>query len=75
MSRLYFNESPQVTLWREKCEKLQEELDCAIDQLETLACCKYYAEKRLEEEKNKVEQMIRFNTLPWWKKMFYKFEV
>ena len=72
MSRLYFNESPQVTMWREKCEKLQEELDCAIDQLETLACCKYYAEKRLEEVKNK---MIRFNSLPWYKKMFFKFDV
>ena len=72
MSKYYFNENPQATQWREKYEKLQEELDCAIDQLETLACCKVYTEERLEAVKDKI---MKFNRLPWYKKMFYKFEI
>ena len=72
MTRYYFNENPQATQWREKYEKLQEELDCAIDQLETLACCKVYTEERLEAVKDKI---MKFNRLPWYKKMFYKFEI
>lgn len=67
----YYNENPQVTQWREKYEKLQEELDCAIDQLETMACCKAYTEERLESVKDEIK---RFNALPWYKKMFYKFK-
>lgn len=72
MTRYYFNENPQVALWRKKCEKLQEELDCAIDQLETMACCKVYAEERLDASKDKI---MKFNQLPWYKKMFYKFKI
>ena len=72
MTRYYFNENPQAIQWREKYEKLQEELDCAIDQLETLACCKVYTEERLEAVKDKI---MKFNRLPWYKKMFYKFEL
>jgi len=72
MSKYYFNENPQVTQWMEKYEKLQEELDCTIDQLETMACCKVYTEERLESVKDKIK---RFNALPWYKKMFYKFEL
>ena len=72
MTRYYFNENPQVTQWRKKCEKLQEELDCAIDQLETLACGRVYTEELLEELKDEIKN---FNRLPWYKKMFYKFEV
>lgn len=75
MTRYYFNENPQVTQWRKKCEKLQEELDFAIDQLETTACCMSYTEERLEKERDKVKQMARFTSLPWYKKMFFKFEV
>lgn len=72
MSRYYHNENPQVRHWMGKCALLQEELDCAIDQLETMACCKGYTEKRLEELKYEIK---RFNVLPWYKKMFYKFDV
>jgi hypothetical protein len=72
MTRYYFNENPQVNQWREKYEKLQEELDCAIDQLETLACCKVYTEERLEAVKDKI---MNFNRLPWYKKMFFKIKV
>ena len=72
MSKYYFNENPQVAQWREKYEKLEEELDCAIDQLETLACCKVYTEERLEAVKDKI---MNFNRLPWYKKMFFRFDV
>ena len=72
MTKKYYNENPQVSHWRDKYEKLQEELDCAIDQLETMACCKVYTEERLESVKDKIK---RFNALPWWRKMFYKFEI
>ena len=68
----YYNENPQVTQWREKYEKLQEELDCAIDQLETLACGRVYTEEIQEELKDKI---MNFNRLPWYKKMFFKFEI
>ena len=71
MSKYYFNENPQVTQWREKYEKIEEELDCAIDQLETLACGRVYTEEILEELKDKI---MKFNRLPWYKKMFFKFE-
>ena len=72
MARYYFNENPQVRHWMGKYAMLQEELDCAIDQLETMACCKVYTEERLESVKDKIK---RFNALPWWRKMFYKFEI
>lgn len=72
MSKYYFNENPQATQWREKYEKLEEELDCAIDQLETLACCKVYTEEILEELKDKI---MNFNRLPWYRKCFFKFDV
>jgi hypothetical protein len=68
----YYNENPQVTQWREKYEKLENELDCAIDQLETMACCKVYIEERLQALKDKI---MRFNSLPWYKKMYYKFRL
>lgn len=72
MTRYYFNENPQVTQWRKKCEKLQEELDFAIYQFETLACGRVYTEELLEELKDEIKN---FNRLPWYKKMFFKFEV
>ena len=72
MTRYYFNENPQATQWREKYEKLQEELDCAIDQLETMACGRVYTEEILEELKDKI---MNFNRLPWYRKCFFKFDV
>jgi hypothetical protein len=71
-SKRYYNENPQVSQWKEKCEILQEELDYAIDRLETLACCNVYTEGRLQAVKDKI---MKFNRLPWYKKMFFKFEV
>ncbi len=59
MTRYYFNENPQVTYWRELREKNLEYSKKAI-----LLIDKSYRKKLSE-----------FNKLPWYKKMFYKFEV
>lgn len=59
MTRYYFNENPQVTALKEAHEKEIKNLKKAI-----LIVDKTYR-KELEE----------FNLLPWWKKMFFKFEL
>lgn len=58
-SKRYYNENPQVTALKEAHEKEIKNLKKAI-----LIVDKTYR-KKLEE----------FNLLPWWKKMFFKFDV
>jgi hypothetical protein len=72
MTRYYFNENPQVTLWREIAIKSQN------------AAMKY---QQIEEERDFYKREFKrfgefydnklseFNSLPWWRKMFYKFRV
>ena len=59
MSRLYFNENPQVTALKELREKDWDVMKKAI----------------LLLEKTYRKRMSDFNRLPWYKKMFYKFEL
>ena len=59
MSRLYFNESPQVTALKEAHEKELKNYKKAIITIDITY------RKLLKE----------FNSLPWWKKMFYKFKI
>ena len=59
MSKYYFNENPQVTALKELREKDWDVMKKAI--------------LLLEETYRK--RMSDFNKLPWYKKMFYKFEV
>ena len=58
-SKRYYNENPQVTALKELREKNLEYTKKAI-----LLIDKSYRKKLLE-----------FNKLPWYKKMFFKFEV
>lgn len=59
MTRYYFNENPQVTALKELWKK---DLECANKAI--LVIDKSYRKKLSE-----------FNKLPWYKKMFFKFEV
>ena len=59
MSRYYFNENPQVTALKELLEKDWDVMKKAI----------------LLLEKTYRKRMSDFNKLPWYKKMFYKFEL
>ena len=59
MTRYYFNENPQVTALKELREKDWDVMKKAI--------------LLLEETYRK--RMSDFNKLPWYKKMFYKFEI
>lgn len=58
-TRYYFNENPQVTALKELREKDLDVMKKAI----------------LLVEKTYRKRMSDFNKLPWYKKMFYKFEV
>lgn len=59
MTRYYFNENPQVTALKELREKDLDVMKKAI----------------LLVEKTYRNRMSDFNKLPWYKKMFFKFDV
>lgn len=58
-SKRYYNENPQVTALKELREKDFEVMKKAI----------------LLVEKTYRKRMSDFNKLPWYKKMFFKFEI
>jgi hypothetical protein len=72
MKRYYFNENPQVRHWMGKCAMLQQELDTANETIDKI--CRY-GTKLDRALINLTESAIQFNALPWYKKMFYKFNV
>lgn len=72
MSRYYFNENPQVRYWMGKCAILQQELDIANETIDKT--CRY-GTKLYGEIIDLTESVIQFNSLPWWRKMFYKFNI
>ena len=59
MTRYYFNENPQVTALKEAHKKEIKGLKDAI----------------LIVDKTYRKRMLYFNSLPWYKKMFFKFNV
>ena len=76
MSKFVCEENPQVTLWRQKCEKLEEE----NKKLKEL--CEWLREKNAEYFNSKrrcriifEERFKEFNRLPWYKKLFFRFEI
>lgn len=58
-TRYYFNENPQVTALKELREKDSEYMKRAI----------------LLVDNTYRKRMSEFNKLPWWRKMFFKFEI
>lgn len=90
MSRYFFNENPQTTYWRQKCEELEEFVKVLtelknerVNRLKKMLrlsednCrfAKNYNERIVKELNKKSEEMEKFNALPWWEKMFFKFDV
>lgn len=86
----YYNENPQVTLLMKKCEELKKKnakLNECIDELEKevqqqssfrreeLSMYQYWR-KKLQSDCDEVNRAIEyFNSLPWYKKIFYKFKI
>jgi hypothetical protein len=72
MTRYYFNENPQITLWREIAIKSQNEAMKYQQIVEERDFYKREFKRFGEFYDNKLSE---FNSLPWWRKMFYKFRV
>ena len=69
MTRYYFNENPQVMLWKEKAFKVMS----LFDQYRRTA--EKYNESIVNALNDLTDEVRQFNSLPWYKKMFFKFEV
>lgn len=61
----YYNQNPQILYWKEKYEQLKIDLDLSIQLLQE-------DNIRLSEENYRLK---KYNKLPWYKKMFYKFKI
>ena len=69
MTRYYFNENPQVMLWKEKAFKAKS----LFDQYRRTA--EKYNESIVNALNDLTDEVRQFNSLPWYKKMFFKFDV
>ena len=65
MTRYYHNENPQVTALQEKIEEQGKKLKTIKEKIE------FQNGKIL----NWVLQLQEFNSLPWYRKIFYKFKL
>ena len=68
----YYNENPQVTFWREQAKKHEDVklfLEMAYDHEVD------YNKRLVEKLKQEKKAMRDFNSLPWYKKMFFKFKI
>ena len=66
----YYNENPQVRHWMGKCAKLEQEIDMLYEQLKASEACLEFWFKEIQKLKDRVEE---FNSLSWYKKIFFKF--
>ena len=89
----YYNENPQVTMWRElaitsqnAARESQHIARKSIEETEEWRAMAQEAIANASEANNLSNQLNNildgyrvlfneFNSLPWWRKMFYKFEV
>ena len=69
MTRYYFNENPQVMRWKEKAFKAKS----LFDQYRRTA--EKYNESIVNALNDLTDEVRQFNSLPWYKKMFFKFDV
>lgn len=69
MARYFFNENPQVELWKEKAITIKS----LFDQYRSVA--EKYNEGIVNALNDLTDEVRRFNSLPWYKKMFYKFRL
>lgn len=79
----YYNENPQVRNWMEKCAMLQQEIDIIRESSKENSerfrlTIKHWGDSFEEicNQRDKLKrEMEQFNSLPWHKKMFFKFEI
>lgn len=72
----YYNENPQVIYWREKykeSQRMYDELKDSVDDF--IMDIQYEKDQRKIVEFRVKDALKEFNALPWYKKMFYKFNV
>ena len=69
MTRYYHNENPQVEVWKEKAFKTKELFDKYREYAEL------YNATIVKSLNDLTDEVRDFNSLPWWRKMFYKFKV
>lgn len=84
----YYNENPQVTYWRERCEQLEDDWDEMVDtfngmvdtvewQKTSIGKLRELLDKANERADMNFEMhrsaVKEFNRLPWYRKIFYKF--
>ena len=69
MTRYYFNENQQVMLWKKNAFKAKS----LFDQYRRTA--EKYNESIVNALNDLTDEVRQFNSLPWYKKMFFKFEV
>lgn len=72
MTRYYFNENPQHQALLDKIESLTDELN-KTERLEEVTTEGFLKMNNLF--RNMRDSIIRFNKLPWYKKMFFKFKI
>ena len=68
----YYNENPQVTHWMGKCATLQQELDMLQERHKELVGLN---KNLIPMFQNLIDKIEKFNSLPWYKKMFYRFNL
>lgn len=82
----YYNENPQVTYWKERYEEVVSNWDSMVDKYNSMVDTleKYELDfedfiegrKKLWEKLDNYRNTLKmFNSLPWYKKMFYKFKL
>ena len=72
----YYNENPQVTYWREKYEESQRMYDVLKDSVDDFIMdVQYEKDQRKIVEFRVKDALEEFNALPWYKKMFYNFNI
>lgn len=72
----YYNENPQVKHWMEKCAMLQQKLDLLVEDYNQLKeGYDFWNTESIRLEQRVKAAFKHFNSLPWYKKMFYKFKL
>ena len=61
----YYNENPQVLHWQATCQKLIDKYNNLVDEVN----------EDVRNHNELIDEIIIFNRLPWYKKMFYKFKL
>jgi cell shape-determining protein MreC len=68
----YENQNPQVTYLLEKIEEQEKTIEHLREQLKRVDADLNFVSEKLDE---RFAQIIDFNVLPWYKKIFYMFKV